>query len=366
MVEFIVNDGDDNSNIATVLINITEVNDPIDINDPVDPAAINEGNSVSFSGFSITDNDAGDTDNVDDITASIYLTGLDGAVFGSFSHGLAGDVTVAGGSGNGMADAITFTGTKTDVANLLDTLVYTAPDDDTIDDSYTLHVNVTDNGHTGISATVDNTTIDFVVNNVAPASGGDLAISVDEGSSGNIIATADLAFSDVLADTITYRVDSLVSNGTLYINGIAASINDIFSQTDINTNLITYDHDASNTISDSFTFSALDEDGGINVGNLFNITINLVNDEPELNFVNIQQLGNAIVGTSGAQSGYAVSASEDGSIVAIGAINANNARVYQWDGSSWNQMGLTLSGETGGDQFGGSLRWFDISNRCYR
>ncbi|TNF65648.1 MAG: hypothetical protein EP298_11435, partial [Gammaproteobacteria bacterium] len=146
---------------------------------------------------------------------------------------------------------------------------------------YTLHVNVTDNGHTGVSATVDNTTIDFVVNNVAPASGGDLAIAVDEGSSGNIIATADLAFSDVLADTIIYRVDSLTTNGTLYINGIAASINDTFSQGDINSNLITYDHNGSETTSDSFTFSVLDEDGGINSPNTFNITVNLVNDPPE-------------------------------------------------------------------------------------
>ena len=48
-------------------------------------------------------------------------------------------------------------------------------------------------------------------------------------------------------------------------------------------------------------------------------------------------------------------ASEDGLIVAVGAISANNARVYQWNGVNWAQMGTTIPGENGGDQFGGSV-----------
>ena len=75
------------------------------------------------------------------------------------------------------------------------------------------------------------------------------------------------------------------------------------------------------------------------------------------------QLGTDIDGeNAGDESGYAVSLSSDGTIVAIGAIrNADNGylsghvRVYQWDGSSWNQMGSDIDGEAGGDESGSMI-----------
>mmetsp|Transcript_22875 Transcript_22875/g.28008 ORF Transcript_22875/g.28008 Transcript_22875/m.28008 type:complete len:593 (+) Transcript_22875:300-2078(+) len=74
------------------------------------------------------------------------------------------------------------------------------------------------------------------------------------------------------------------------------------------------------------------------------------------------QLGQDIDGEAlSDQSGQAVSLSADGTIVAIGTIgNAGNGvqsghvRVYEWDGSAWNQLGLDIDGEAPGDQSGTS------------
>ncbi|EAU73526.1 Ig-like domain-containing protein [Synechococcus sp. RS9916] len=58
-------------------------------------------------------------------------------------------------------------------------------------------------------------------------------------------------------------------------------------------------------------------------------------------------------------SGYSVSLSSDGSVLAIGAVfndgngsDAGHTRIYQWDGSSWNQLGSDIDGEAAGDYSG--------------
>ena len=60
-------------------------------------------------------------------------------------------------------------------------------------------------------------------------------------------------------------------------------------------------------------------------------------------------------------SGYAVSLSDDGAVVAIGGLenDANGAdsghvRVHAWDGTSWNQRGQDIDGEAAGDRSGTS------------
>ncbi len=74
-------------------------------------------------------------------------------------------------------------------------------------------------------------------------------------------------------------------------------------------------------------------------------------------------LGNPIIGESASDfSGFKVSLSGDGNRVAIGAINndgggpfSGHARVFEWDGSSWNQLGADLDGEASLDRFSTSL-----------
>jgi hypothetical protein len=76
-----------------------------------------------------------------------------------------------------------------------------------------------------------------------------------------------------------------------------------------------------------------------------------------------QQLGTDIDGEAeGDSSGSSVSLSADGSTVAIGAprndgngIDAGHVRVYQYIGSSWIQIGADIDGEAAGDVSGVSL-----------
>ena len=62
------------------------------------------------------------------------------------------------------------------------------------------------------------------------------------------------------------------------------------------------------------------------------------------------------------QSGYSVSLSSDGTVVAIGAngnvgngVNSGHTRIYSWDGTSWSQLGGDIDGEAEHDQSGNSV-----------
>jgi len=62
------------------------------------------------------------------------------------------------------------------------------------------------------------------------------------------------------------------------------------------------------------------------------------------------------------ESGYSVSLSSDGDIVAIGAVfndgtasNAGHVRVYAWNGTAWVQRGADIDGEAGDDTSGFSV-----------
>jgi len=75
------------------------------------------------------------------------------------------------------------------------------------------------------------------------------------------------------------------------------------------------------------------------------------------------QLGSDIDGEAASdKSGYSVSLSGDGTIVAIGAIyndgngsNAGHVRVYQYASSAWSQLGNDIDGEAAGDESGVAL-----------
>ena len=76
------------------------------------------------------------------------------------------------------------------------------------------------------------------------------------------------------------------------------------------------------------------------------------------------QLGQNIgQGNSSDERGYSVSMNSDGTIVAYGAPSDNNVngsdagtvRVFQYNGSQWNQLGSAINGETSGDESGRSI-----------
>lgn len=81
------------------------------------------------------------------------------------------------------------------------------------------------------------------------------------------------------------------------------------------------------------------------------------------NGVNWIQKGNDINGQStNDNSGWAVGISDDGNTIAIGSPNnidmgnyAGQVRVYNWNGSSWNQKGIDIEGDFGFEYLGKSV-----------
>ena len=75
------------------------------------------------------------------------------------------------------------------------------------------------------------------------------------------------------------------------------------------------------------------------------------------------QLGDDIDGEASDQSGWSVSLSSDGTILAIGAIgnsvwgqsDTGHVRLYSWNGTAWIQLGDDIDGEGDGDYFGYSV-----------
>ena len=81
------------------------------------------------------------------------------------------------------------------------------------------------------------------------------------------------------------------------------------------------------------------------------------------NYYDFLQLGSDIDGEAADDwSGFSISLSADGMILAIGAkdndgngSNSGHVRIYSWDGSSWNQLGADIDGEAAGDHNGWSV-----------
>src|SRR5262245_5569305 len=127
--------------------------------------------------------------------------------------------------------------------------------------------------------------------------------TVNEGSSGNTITSAKLLTTDVdnSATQLTYTITSATTNGTLRKSGTALGVNGTFTQDDINNNRITYDHNGSETTSDSFAFSVNDGQGTATSGT-FSITVTPVNDAP-------------VITSNGGGASAAISFGENGTAV---------------------------------------------------
>lgn len=75
------------------------------------------------------------------------------------------------------------------------------------------------------------------------------------------------------------------------------------------------------------------------------------------------QTGSSIIGDSpGDNFGISVSINSFGDVIAVGSNSSNYVKIYQWDGSDWEQMGNTITGNSG-DLFGSSLKLTKEENR---
>ena len=104
-------------------------------------------------------------------------------------------------------------------------------------------------------------------------------LTVDEDAVGNITTTQlQVTDADNTAAEITYTVTDPTDNGDLLLDGNTLAVNDTFTQADIDNNRLTYDHDGSETTSDSFDFTVNDGAGGSIDSQTFNFTVNPLND----------------------------------------------------------------------------------------
>jgi VCBS repeat-containing protein len=257
---FTVTDGAGGTTLATVFnITINPVNDvpTLVANTGITVNEASSANIISNANLQVTD--------VDNTTAQIIYT-----------------LNVAPGNGtlyNGAAPlgvGNTFTQNNID----LNTINYTHDGTETNNDSFTF--TVADGSGGNIGATVFNITV--TPQNDNPVLVTNTGKTVNEGATNQTILTAELQTTD--ADNtpvqLTYTLTAVPTNGTLDIGGPALGIGGTFTQNDINSNLLQYDHDGSETIADAFTFTIADGAGG-NIGaTTFNLTITPQNDNPVL------------------------------------------------------------------------------------
>jgi len=135
-------------------------------------------------------------------------------------------------------------------------------------------------------------------------------LTVAEGRKGSLISSAMLSTtdSDHSASEVFYTLSSTVSNGSLKLSGTALAINDTFTQNDIDIGKLFYDHDGSESRSDSFVFR-VDDGVGVSSMGTFNITVTEQNDEQVLE----------------RSSGHSVEAGSVGTIIDSAMLNTTDA-----------------------------------------
>lgn len=115
---------------------------------------------------------------------------------------------------------------------------------------------------------------------IPPSVNTNTGLTLNEGDSG-IITSSNLSSTDDEdgASNVTYTITDLPGNGTLYDNSATLGMGGMFTQADIDNNLITYTHDGGDTTSDSFKFSVSDSMGSTLTNQTFSITVNAVDDD---------------------------------------------------------------------------------------
>ncbi|MGB6295513.1 MAG: DUF1194 domain-containing protein [Rivularia sp. (in: cyanobacteria)] len=249
-------DSDDNNFDKSFAIAVNDIDETpivIDNQPPVannDTATTDEDNSIAINVLTNDTDEDGDT---------LSITGITGST---------GSVTIDSDNiiynPNGQFESLNTGDTATD------TFTYTVSDGNGLNDTAT--VTVTING------------VDEVIGNENPVLANSKGLTVDEDAVGNITSTQlQVTDADNTAAEITYTITNVTDNGNLLLDGNQINFNDTFTQADINNNRLTYDHDGSETTSDSFNFTVADGAGGSVGSSMFDIKVNPVNDSPVAN-----------------------------------------------------------------------------------
>ncbi len=109
--------------------------------------------------------------------------------------------------------------------------------------------------------------------NTPPAQVSNNPLNVVRSNSENI-STNELSFmGNGNPDVISYTLITLPNQGTLLKNNILMQVGEQFTQTDINNNMLTYDHSGTPAMTDSFVFDVEETNGGWAPENVFQINI---------------------------------------------------------------------------------------------
>ncbi|WP_145391305.1 cadherin-like domain-containing protein [Stieleria neptunia] len=371
-VAFTVNDGDVDSNTQTRDISIVATNDdPTGAGLPSDIAVTEDVSSnVDLSALNLAD--------LDENGGNLTVT-LSTSTGGDLTASTGGGVTV-GGSGTGT---LTLTGTLADLNTFLDTpanIQYLHGTPHTFgNDADTIQVVVNDGGNTGSGGGTDQTigtvNVDITAVNDEQVLATNTGDTVIEGSTGNTVTTAMLETTDVdnLDSQLVYTVDAVPTNGMLYRNAVVLNVSDTFTQADIDGGLITYDHDDSQTSSDSFDFT-VDDGAGATSSSTFNWTVSAVNDAPveasiEVSTLAYTENGGAVAITSTLALSDVDDTNLESAVVQITGNYANGQDVLTFvdqNGISgvWNAGSgtLTLTGTATVAQYEAALRSITYTN----
>ena len=146
-------------------------------------------------------------------------------------------------------------------------------------DSFVFHVS------DGNTVTTDST-FNIIVSpiNSPPVVNLNTGLAVSEGATASISGTLlQVTDPDNPPPQIKYTLGQKPLNGDLKLNGTALTAGQTFTQQDINTlSRLTYQHNGSETTSDSFSFTASDPFGAVIPATTFSIAVTPVNDAPTL------------------------------------------------------------------------------------
>jgi hypothetical protein len=126
-------------------------------------------------------------------------------------------------------------------------------------------------GTCGATAGTQTFTVDIIPVNDPPVLVTNAGLDVAQGATG-VIDSGRLAAVDAdnTPPEILFTVTSLPSRGTLLVSGFPPSS---FTQADLDAGVVTYEHDGSETIVDSFTFSLSDDSGASGGTGTFSIAV---------------------------------------------------------------------------------------------
>jgi hypothetical protein len=272
-------DGGENGAIAatgTFSITITPVNDAPVATDAAGTLTYTENDAATAidGSLSLSDNDDVNLEGATISLSANFVSGEDVLAFANTG--------AISGNWNATSGVLTLTGTdtKANYELALESVTYqnTSEDPSVVSRTVSWVVNDGNNNSAPVTSTISVAAVNdapLIVTNTGGtvAEGGTLAITTAMLNEGD---------PDDSGVELTYSVTTASSNGRLELSSAAGTSISSFTQADVDSGIVQYVHDSSETTSDSISLSLADgaEDGATAATGTFSITVTAVNDTP--------------------------------------------------------------------------------------